>query len=89
MVDFDEVMGVNDCVVLFIVNKIMYCCLNEMYMWNGVIFIDLDIIYIDEGVVIGLDIVIEVGVIIKGKIVIGEDCLIGVYLEIVDSYIGN
>ena len=33
--------------------------------------------------------VIEAGVTIKGKTVIGEDCLIGAHSEIVDSHIGN
>ena len=58
-------------------------------MRNGVTFIDSDTTYIDEGVVIGSDTVIEAGVTIKGKTVIGEDCLIGAHSEIVDSHIGN
>lgn len=33
-----------------------------MYMVNGVSFVDLVMIYIDVGVEIGLDILIEVGV---------------------------
>ncbi len=47
--------------------KIMHRRLNEMHMRNGVTFIDPDTTYIDEGVVIGSDTVIEAGVTIKGK----------------------
>ncbi|MDU5435658.1 MAG: bifunctional UDP-N-acetylglucosamine diphosphorylase/glucosamine-1-phosphate N-acetyltransferase GlmU, partial [Enterococcus faecalis] len=89
MADFDEAMGVNDRVALSTANKIMHRRLNEMHMRNGVTFIDPDTTYIDEGVVIGSDTVIEAGVTIKGKTVIGEDCLIGAHSEIVDSHIGN
>lgn len=89
MADFDEAMGVNDRVALSTANKIMHRRLNEMHMRNGVTFIDSDTTYIDEGVVIGSDTVIEAGVTIKGKTVIGEDCLIGAHSEIVDSHIGN
>ncbi|NSN12838.1 bifunctional UDP-N-acetylglucosamine diphosphorylase/glucosamine-1-phosphate N-acetyltransferase GlmU, partial [Enterococcus faecalis] len=89
MADFDEAMGVNDRVALSTANKIMHRRLNEMHMRNGVTFIDPDTTYIDEGVVIGSDTVIEAGVTIKGKTVIGEDCWIGAHSEIVDSHIGN
>ena len=89
MADFDEALGVNDRVALSTANKIMHRRLNEMHMRNGVTFIDPDTTYIDEGVVIGSDTVIEAGVTIKGKTVIGEDCLIGAHSEIVDSHIGN
>ena len=67
MADFDEAMGVNDRVALSTANKIMHRRLNEMHMRNGVTFIDPDTTYIDEGVVIGSDTVIEAGVTIKGK----------------------
>lgn len=59
MADFDEAMGVNDRVALSTANKIMHRRLNEMHMRNGVTFIDPDTTYIDEGVVIGSDTVIE------------------------------
>ena len=39
----------------------MHRRLNEMHMRNGVTFIDPDTTYIDEGVVIGSDTVIEAG----------------------------
>lgn len=51
--------------------------MNYYYMLNGVIIIDLDSIYIGLDVIIGSDIVIELGVWINGCIEIGEDVVIG------------
>lgn len=87
MADFDEAMGINDRVALAEANKIMHRRLNKMHMMNGVTFIDPEATYIDEGVVIGLDTLIEAGVVIKGKTVIGENCFIGANSEIIDSTI--
>lgn len=86
---FEEAMGVNDRVALAEANKIMHCRLNKMHMMNGVTFIDPENTYIDEGVIIGSDTVIEAGVRIKGATVIGEDCFIGANSEIVDSKIAD
>ncbi len=66
-------------------NKIMHKRVNTMHMRNGVTFVDPDSTYIDEGVIIGSDTVIEAGVCLKGQTVIGEDCFIGAQSEIVDS----
>jgi len=87
MDDFEEAMGVNDRAALAKANKIMYKRLNTMHMQNGVTFIDPEHTYIDEGVIIGSDTVIEAGVQLKGKTVIGSDCFIGAQTEIVDSTI--
>jgi bifunctional UDP-N-acetylglucosamine pyrophosphorylase/glucosamine-1-phosphate N-acetyltransferase len=89
MDDFEEAMGVNDRVALAQANKIMHKRLNTMHMKNGVTFVDPDQTYIDEGVVIGSDTVIEAGVQIKGQTVIGADCFIGAHSEIVDSTIAD
>lgn len=56
-------------------------------MENGVLIINFDDIYIDVGVKIGVDMIIELGVLIKGYMIIGEDCFIGVYFEIYDMVI--
>lgn len=47
--------------------KLCIVVLNEMHMRNGVTFIDPDTTYIDEGVVIGSDTVIEVESLSKEK----------------------
>lgn len=85
MTDFDEAMGINDRVALAKANKIMHRRINQQHMMNGVTFIDPETTYINEGVVIGSDTVIEAGVSIKGATVIGRDCLIGTNSEIIDS----
>ncbi|KAF1295221.1 UDP-N-acetylglucosamine diphosphorylase/glucosamine-1-phosphate N-acetyltransferase [Enterococcus sp. JM4C] len=86
---FEESLGVNDRVALANANKSMRERINTMHMMNGVSFIDPASTYIDEGVKIGADTIIEAGVHIKGTTVIGEDCFIGANSQIVDSTIEN
>lgn len=85
MADLSEAMGINDRVALAQANEIMYQRINHEHMVNGVTFQDAKSTYIDEGVTIGSDTVIEAGVQIKGKTIIGEDCFIGAHTEIIDS----
>lgn len=61
--------------------------INEMHMRNGVTLVDPDNTYIECDVKIGSDTVIEPGVYLKGKTVIGEDCYIGAHSEIIDSIV--
>ena len=85
--DFDESMGVNDRIALAKANELMRHRINKMHMVNGVSFVDPATTYIDDGVVIGADTVIEPGVQLQGNTVIGSDCVIGAHLRIVDSVI--
>ncbi len=87
MNDFYESMGVNDRVALAQANKIMRKRINEEHMRNGVSMINPEDTYIDYGVEIGSDTVIEPGVQLKGKTVIGSDCYIGANSEIRNSVI--
>lgn len=89
MKDFEESMGVNDCVALSKAGAVMRVRINEKHMRNGVTIIDPQNTYIDTDVEIGSDTVIEPGVSLKGKTKIGSDCLIGAHSEIIDSTIGN
>lgn len=89
MDDFTESMGVNDRVALSNAEQVMRRRINEMHMRNGVTLIDPDNTYIDYGVVIGSDTIVEPNVKIFGNTVIGEDCLIGSGSRIEDSEIGN
>ena len=86
---FEESLGVNDRIALANANKSMRERINNQHMMNGVTFIDPANTYIDEGVEIGADTLIEAGVHIKGETVIGEDCFIGANSQIVDSTIGD
>lgn len=85
--DFDESMGVNDRMALAKANELMRHRINKMHMVNGVSFVDPATTYIDDGVVIGADTVIEPGVQLQGNTVIGSDCVIGAHSRIVDSVI--
>ncbi|WP_270344878.1 bifunctional UDP-N-acetylglucosamine diphosphorylase/glucosamine-1-phosphate N-acetyltransferase GlmU [Enterococcus thailandicus] len=85
--NFEESMGVNDRIALAKANEIMRKRINEAHMTNGVTFVDPASTYIDAGVVIGSDTVIEAGVQLQGKTVIGMDCMIGAHSRIVDSVI--
>lgn len=89
MPDFSESLGVNDRIALAQATKIMQRRINEEHMRNGVSFIDPDTAYIDAGVKIGNDTVIEGNVVIKGNTEIGSDCYITNGSRIVDSKIGN
>ncbi|EEJ71227.1 bifunctional UDP-N-acetylglucosamine diphosphorylase/glucosamine-1-phosphate N-acetyltransferase GlmU [Lactobacillus ultunensis] len=89
MPDFSESLGVNDRVALAQATKTMQRRINEMHMRNGVSFVDPDTAYIDAGVKIGNDTVIEGNVVIKGNTEIGNDCYITNGSRIVDSKIGN
>ena len=61
----------------------------EKYIENGVVFIDTNSAWIDDGVVIGSGTVNEPNVMIKGDTVIGENVTIGFCSEIVNSKIGD
>lgn len=87
--DFDETMGVNDRVALARANQLMQARINRAHMMNGVTFVDPANTYIDSTVQIGSDTVIEGGVVLKGRTVIGSDCQIQSGSRIVDSTIGN
>ncbi|MBO0448373.1 bifunctional UDP-N-acetylglucosamine diphosphorylase/glucosamine-1-phosphate N-acetyltransferase GlmU [Enterococcus sp. MJM12] len=87
--DFDESLGVNDRVALAQANRIMRNRINHQHMLNGVSFINPEATYIDAGVKIGAETVIEPGVYLKGQTVIGSECLITAGSEIVDSKIGD
>lgn len=87
MDDFEESMGVNNRVALAKANAIMRRRINNQLMMDGVSMVDPDTTYIDAGVKIGRDTVIEGNVVIKGKTTIGSDCLIGSGSRIIDSTI--
>lgn len=63
--------------------------INVKHLSNGVRFIDLKAAYIDEETTIGKGTVIYPGVILEGKNLIGESCIIGHNTRIVNSKIGN
>lgn len=63
--------------------------INENHMRNGVTLVNPENTYIDIDVKIGQDTVIEPGVMLRGKTVIGDDCVVTSGSEIVSSVIGE
>jgi len=72
-----EIMGVNDRVQLAEAGKVLRARINRGLMLEGVTMIDPQAVYIDRGVRIGRDSVIQPGACIQGATVIGERCEIG------------
>lgn len=87
--NFTESLGVNDRVALSIANRVMHQRINHQLMVAGVELLDPDSTYIDADVVIGPDTIIEGGVTILGRTVIGQNNVITQGSRIVDSTIGN
>lgn len=87
MADFDESMGVNDRIALAAATKVMQRRINEGHMRDGVTIVDPASTYIDADVQIGADSVIEPNVYLKGKTVIGQDCVIGTHSELINATI--
>ncbi len=85
----EESMGINDRVALAKANQLMTARINENHMKNGVTFLDPSTTYIESDVVIGQDTVIEPGVMLRGKTVIGDNCFITANSDISNSHIGN
>ncbi len=63
--------------------------INRQHMMDGISMIDLERTYIDAGVKIGADTIIEPGVQLKGNTVIGSNCYIGANSEIRDSILDD
>ena len=87
--EFEETLGVNDRVALSQAEQILRKRINEKHMRNGVTIIDPLTTFIEADVQIGQDTVINPGSFIKGKSIIGQDCLIGPNTEISDCEIGD
>jgi bifunctional UDP-N-acetylglucosamine pyrophosphorylase/glucosamine-1-phosphate N-acetyltransferase len=82
-------LGVNDRVELAAVRKLAQKRINDDHARNGVTIVDPDTAYIDVGVTIGRDTVVEPGTSIHGNTTIGEDCAIGPQTTLVDVTLGD
>ncbi len=84
-----EAMGINDRVQLSRAEAAMRERILERLMLSGVTVVDPASTFVDAGVRIGPDTVLEPFSIVRGETVIGADCRIGPYAEVRDSRIGD
>ncbi len=87
--DADEAMGVNDRAELARASAVQRRRNADRLMAAGVTFIDPGASYVDTGVEIGADTVIEPGVVITGPTTIGEGCHIKPHCVIESSRVGD
>lgn len=87
--DPDEVLGVNSRVHLAQAERAMRERLNRRWMEEGVTMEDPSTVYIGGEVVIGRDTLLRPMVILEGKTVIGEGCILGPGTRIADSRLGR
>ncbi|MGN7765787.1 bifunctional UDP-N-acetylglucosamine diphosphorylase/glucosamine-1-phosphate N-acetyltransferase GlmU [Paenibacillus sp. 22594] len=85
--DAAESIGVNDRLALSEAEGLMRQRINRQHMLNGVTIIDPASTYIAADVIIGADTTLYPGTTLKGKTVIGEDCIIGPFSEIEDCVV--
>ncbi len=84
-----EVRGINDRVQLAEAEAALRRTINRQHMLAGVSFVDPDRTYIDVGVSIGRDTVIEPNTHLNGETSVGEQCRIGPDTTIRDSTLGD
>ena len=87
--DAREVLGVNDRAELAQMERILRLQKAEALMRDGVTIVDPQTTYIDSGVEVGNDTVIEPGVSLLGGTRIGRGCTIRVHSTIADTVLGD
>jgi bifunctional UDP-N-acetylglucosamine pyrophosphorylase/glucosamine-1-phosphate N-acetyltransferase len=87
--DPNEAIGVKDRVRLARATDVLRRRLLEKCMLEGVTIVDPDSTFVDAGVTIGIDTVIEPFTVLKGDTHIGAECRIGPHVYIEDARIGD
>ncbi|QLG11362.1 bifunctional UDP-N-acetylglucosamine diphosphorylase/glucosamine-1-phosphate N-acetyltransferase GlmU [Deinococcus sp. D7000] len=85
LTDPDEVMGANDRAGLADLEMILRRRINARHMRAGVTLQDPERISIEDSVVLGRDVTLEPGVILRGQTVLGENVTVGAYSVVTDS----
>lgn len=85
----DDIAAVNSKVQLAEIGKIMRRRINSSLMEAGAIIIDPENTYLSVETKVGKDTVVYPGVITEGRVVIGENCIIGHNSRIVNSTIAD
>jgi len=89
LADTDEALGINNRVHLAEAESIVRRRVNREYMLAGVSMTDPNLVYIEPGVKIGKDTLLEPGTRLTGKTIIGERCHIGPNTIIYSSTVGD
>ena len=87
--DWTVTLGINDRVDLARVRAIAQERINEAHMRAGVTLIDPSTTFIDAGVTIGADTVIEPSCVLRGATAIGESATIGPFTMLIDAEVGD
>lgn len=85
----DEILGINNRVQLGQAAHIMKKRINRKLMMEGVTIVDENSTYIDESVEIGMDTIIYPNTRIRGKTIIGKNCIIRENTTIEDCKVGD
>lgn len=89
LTDKDEALGINNRVHLAEAEGINRQRINREYMLAGVSMTNPDQVYIEQGVKIGKDTLLQPGTRLTGKTVIGERCVLGPDTLIHSSSVGD
>ena len=89
LADAGEAIGINDRVELARAESLVRARVLEELMRGGVTVVDPQSCFVDPGVEVGEDTVIEPFTILRGKTVVGRDCRVGPFTQVVDSVIGE
>ena len=89
LADTDEALGINNRVHLAEAESIVRRRVNREYMLTGVSMTDPNLVYIEPGVKIGKDTLLEPGTKLTGKTIVGERCHIGPNTIIHSSTVGD
>jgi bifunctional UDP-N-acetylglucosamine pyrophosphorylase/glucosamine-1-phosphate N-acetyltransferase len=87
--DPDEAMGVKDRTRLAAATAIIQRRILDRLMLSGVTIVDPASTFVEAGVTIGQDTVVEPFSVLKGHTTIGADCRIGPHVHIEDARIGD
>lgn len=87
--DYRETMGINNRVQFARAERIMRDRILHSLMLSGVTVLDPPSTFIDDGVRIGIDSIIQPNTIIRGRTSIGKGCVIGPLTQIDNSEIGD
>ena len=84
-----EVLGVNDRVELAQVERLLRRKKAEALMQSGVTLVDPDTAYVDDGVEVGADTILEPGVSLFGRTRVGRATRLGPWATVIDSVLGD